>query len=89
MSRQLRSGRETTKVLLTLRSEYVNELDALVASGAASSRSEFVDKIVGAFLSDLRERRQAETAVGRLVGFFLLLLGIAAIAEILGGKKRG
>lgn len=73
------------KVLLTIRREYVNALDALVTRGAAPSRSALVDKIIGGFLSDLKAKRQAETAVGNLVGFFLLLLGVAAIAEILGG----
>lgn len=74
------------KVLLTIRREYVDALDALVARGAAPSRSALVDKIIGGFLSDLKAKRQAETAVGNLVGFFLLLLGVAAIAEILGGE---
>lgn len=74
------------KVLLTLRREHVDALDALVARGAAPSRSALVDKIVGGFLSDLRAKRQAETALGNLVGFLLLLLGVAAIAEILGGE---
>jgi len=73
-------------VLLTLRSEHVDALDALVARGAASSRSELVDKIVGGFLSDLKARRQADTALGNLVGFILLLLGVAALVQILGGE---
>ena len=74
------------KVLLTLRKEHVEALDALVTRGAASSRSALVDKIVGGFLADLKSKRQADTALGNLVGFFLLLLGVAAIAEILGGE---
>lgn len=74
------------KVLLTLRKEHVEALDALVTRGAASSRSELVGKIVGGFLADLKAKRQADTALGNLVGFLLLLLGIAAIAEILGGE---
>lgn len=74
------------KVLLTLRKEHVDVLDALVRSGAAPSRSALVDKIVGGFLADLRAQRQANTALGNLVGFFLLLLGVAAISEILGGE---
>jgi len=74
------------KVLLTLRREYVEALDALVSKGAASSRSELVGKVVGGFLSDLRAKRQADTALGNLVGFLLLLLGVAAIAQILGGE---
>jgi len=74
------------KVLLTLRREHVEALDALVSKGAASSRSELVGKVVGGFLSDLKAKRQADTALGNLVGFLLLLLGVAAIAQILGGE---
>ena len=74
------------KVLLTLRKEHVDALDALVGKGAAPSRSALVDKIVGGFLADLKAKRQADTALGNLVGFFLLLLGIGAIAEIFGGE---
>jgi len=74
------------KVLLTLRDENVDAIDALVSNGAASSRSEFVDKIVAGFLSDLKAKRQKDTSLGNLVGFFLLLLGAAAIASILKGE---
>lgn len=74
------------KVLLTLRKEHVDALDALVQRGAAPSRSALVDRIVGGFLADLKAKRQANTALGNLVGFFLLMLGIAAIAEIFGGE---
>jgi len=74
------------KVLVTLRKEHVDALDALVDRGAAPSRSALVDKIVGGFISDLRARRQADTALGNFIGFLLLLIGIAAIAEILGGE---
>jgi len=76
------------KVLLTLRSDYVAAIDALVTHGAASSRSELVEKIIGGFLSDLREKRQSDSALGALVGFFVLLLGIAAIASIFEGKGK-
>ena len=72
--------------MLTLRREHVEALDALVSKGAASSRSELVGKVVGGFLSDLKAKRQADTALGNLVGFLLLLLGVAAIAQILGGE---
>ena len=75
------------KILVTLRKEHVDALDALVNRGAAPSRSALVDKIVGGFLSDLRAKRQANTALGNLIGFLLLLLGLAAIAEILGGEQ--
>jgi len=76
------------KVLLTLRKEHVNALDALVNSGAAPSRSALVDKIIGGFLADLKARRRADTALGNLVGFFLLMLGVTAISEILGGEEE-
>jgi hypothetical protein len=73
------------KVLLTLRKEHVTALDALIDKGAASSRSEFTDKIVGGFLADLKAKRKADTAIGNLIGFLLLLLGVTVIAEILKG----
>lgn len=75
------------KVLITLRQDNLNVIDELVRHGAASSRSEMVDKIIGGFVADLRARRQSATALGNLVGFLLLLLGLAAIAEIFGEGK--
>ncbi len=73
------------KVLVTLRQEHLKAIDELVSHGAASSRSEMVDKIVGGFLADLKAGKQNnDTALGNLAGFLLLLLGIAAIAKILG-----
>lgn len=75
------------KVLITLRRENLGAIDELVRRGAASSRSDMVDKIVGGFVADLRAGRQSDSALGRLVGFLLLLLGIAVIAEILGGDR--
>jgi len=73
------------KVLITLRQENLNVIDELVRHGAASSRSEMVDKIVGGFVADLKARKvSSDTALGNLAGFLLLLLGIAAIAKILG-----
>lgn len=76
------------KVLITLRQDNLNVIDELVRHGAASSRSEMVDKIIGGFVADLRDRRQNNSALGNLVGFLLLLLGIAAIAEIFGGEGK-
>ncbi|MCW4005242.1 MAG: hypothetical protein NWF04_01385 [Candidatus Bathyarchaeota archaeon] len=76
------------KVLITLRDDHLKAVDELVRLGAASSRSEMVDKIVGGFLADLKaKKRNSDTALGNLVGFLLLLFGIAAIAEILGGDS--
>lgn len=76
------------RVLLTLREDYVNALDQLIAQGGASSRSDMVERIIGAFLSDLRQKRQQEGALGALVGFFLLMLGAAAIASIFQGDSK-
>jgi len=75
------------KVLITLRQDNLNVIDELVRHGAASSRSEMVDKIIGGFVADLRARRRSATALGNLVGFLLLLLGLAAISEIFGEGK--
>jgi metal-responsive CopG/Arc/MetJ family transcriptional regulator len=75
------------KVLITLRRDNLDAIDELVRRGGASSRSEMVDKIIGGFVADLRAGRQSDSALGRLVGFLLLLLGFAVIAEILGGDR--
>ena len=76
------------KVLITLRQEHLKAIDELVSHGAASSRSEMVNKIVGGFLADLRAGKQdKDTALGNLSGFLLLLFGLAAIAKILGDDK--
>lgn len=79
---------ERIRVLLTLRKDYMHALDQLIAQGGASSRSDLVERIIGAFLSDLRQKRQQQGALGTLVGFFLLLLGAAAIASIFGGEAE-
>jgi len=78
---------ERIRVLLTLRRDYMKALDQLIAQGGASSRSDMVERIIGAFLSDLRQKRQQEGALGALVGFFLLLLGAAAIASMFGDNE--
>jgi len=75
---------ERMRVLLTLRKDYMDQLDHIIAQGGASSRSDLVERIIGAFLADLRQKRQQEGALGALVGFFLLLLGAAAIASMFG-----
>lgn len=77
------------KVLITLRKEQVQVLDALVRNGAAPSRSDLVEKIIGGFMADLgAQKKSSDTALGNLVGFLLFLLGAAVIIEILGGEKR-
>lgn len=84
MSREI----EKDKVLITMRKDYLNQIDALVKSGAAPTRSALVEKVIGSFLQDLRKQRtNQETALGSLVGFLLLLLGAAAVAKLLGGEK--
>jgi metal-responsive CopG/Arc/MetJ family transcriptional regulator len=73
---------ERIRVLLTLRKDYMDALDQLIAKGGASSRSDMAERVIGAFLADLREQRRQEGALGALVGFFLLMLGAAAVASI-------
>lgn len=79
---------ERVRVLLTLRKDYMKALDKLIAEGVASSRSELFERIAGAYLADLRTRRQREGALGALVGFTLLLIGAAALASIFGGGEQ-
>jgi hypothetical protein len=80
------------RVILTLPKERVDALDALVARGAAASRNELVDKILAGFIKDLEKGGKGEkvsspeSALGALITFFLIILGAAAIAEILGGE---
>jgi len=76
------SREQRIRVLLTLRKDYIDALDQLIARGTASSRSDMVERIIGAFLSDLRQQREQQGALGALVGFVMLLLGAAAIASI-------
>lgn len=79
---------ERIRVLLTLRKDYMDALDQLIAQGGASSRSDMVERIIGAFLSDLKQKRQQQGALGALVGFFLLMLGAAAVASIFAGGEK-
>lgn len=82
MSEQI--GKE--KVLISVRRDYLRDIDALVGRGAAPSRSALIEKIIGSFLQDLRQRRtNTNTALGAFVGFLLLLIGAATIASLLGG----
>jgi len=75
------------KVLVSIRRDYLRDIDALVRRGAAPSRSALIEKVVGSFLQDLRQQRtNSNTALGAFVGFLLLLIGAAAIAELLGGE---
>jgi len=73
--------------LISIRRDFLRDIDALVEKGAAPSRSALIEKVVGSFLQDLRQKRpNANTALGAFVGFLLLLLGAAAISELLGGE---
>ena len=73
----------TSRVILNMRSDYVQQLDELVNVGVAPSRNALVERIVGGFLSDLKAQRQTEdSALGSLVGFIVLLLGIGLVKEI-------
>ena len=75
------------KVLISIRQDYLRDIDALVGRGAAPNRSALVEKVMGSFLQDLRQKRtNSNTALGALVGFLLLLIGVAAISELLGGE---
>jgi len=74
------------KVLVSIRQDYLEGIDALVRKGAAPSRSALIEKVVGSFLQDLRQKRvNTNSALGAFVGFLLLLIGAAAIANLLGG----
>jgi len=83
----------TKPVLLTLRSDHVSKLDRLVDAGAASNRSELVDKVIGGFLADLQNKpnqktqQNPESALANLIAFILIVVGIAAILKALGAKN--
>ncbi len=73
----------TSRVILNMRSDYVQQLDELVNVGVAPSRNALVERIIGGFLSDLKEQRHTEnSALGSLVGFIILLLGIGLVRDI-------
>ncbi len=79
------------QIMLTIRTDHVNALDALVEVGVAANRSELVDKIVGAFIADLSKGQQPNTqnqqsALGNFIAFLLIVVGIAAIVKALGGE---
>jgi metal-responsive CopG/Arc/MetJ family transcriptional regulator len=83
MSREVR--RE--KVMVSIRGDYLRDIDNLVKRGAAPSRSALVEKVIGSFLQDLKQKRtNTNTALGAFVGFLLLLIGAAAVSELLGGE---
>jgi metal-responsive CopG/Arc/MetJ family transcriptional regulator len=77
------------RIIITLPEENVQALDGLVQHGIAPSRNALIEKIIAGFLSDVKERRQAKnSALGNLVGFILLLLGLGVIASIFGESEK-
>jgi metal-responsive CopG/Arc/MetJ family transcriptional regulator len=77
-----------TKVLLSIRQEYIAALDKISAEGAASSRSDLIERMIAAFLADLKQHRTQQGALGNLVGFLVMLLGASTIKQILGGDAE-
>ena len=73
------------RIIVTLREDYVQALDAMVDSGVAPSRNALIQRIVAGFITDVKERRQnKDSALGNLVGFVLLMVGIGLLASIFG-----
>lgn len=73
------------RIIVTLRDDYVEALDAMVNSGVAPSRNALIQRIVAGFITDVKEQRNTQdSALGNLVGFVLLMVGIGIIASILG-----
>jgi len=77
---------ERVRVMLTIRKDYMQALDEIIAKGGATSRSDLFERIIGAFLEDLRKKRQREGALGAFVGFLILMGAAGVIASILGGN---
>lgn len=79
---------ETTRVILNLRSDQAEKLDQLVKFGVGPSRNALIETIIGGFLSDLKDQRKTkDSALGNLIGFIILLLGIALIASLFSDKS--
>lgn len=79
---------KTQRVIVTLRKDYINALDELVKRGIAPSRNSLIERIIGGFLSDLKEKRQTgNSALGNLIGFILLMVGIGIVASIFGNDS--
>lgn len=81
------------RIIVTLPDEEVEILDTMVDKGMAPSRNALINRVIHAFLTDLRERRPREnpdflqSALGALAGAFLFGLGIAMLKEIFGGEN--
>jgi metal-responsive CopG/Arc/MetJ family transcriptional regulator len=75
------------RIILSMPLNYVHKLDELVRFGVAPSRNALVEKIVGGFLSDLKDQRKSDnSAMGSLVGFILFMVGVGIIASIFKGE---
>lgn len=59
----------TKKILLTFRQTNLKTIDTIVQQGGAKSRSDFIEKLVIGFISDLTNHRHATTALGGYVTF--------------------
>ena len=77
-------GMDNQRIIVTLRDDYVQALDTMVKRGVAPSRNALIQRIVAGFLSDVKEERPTQdSALGALVGFALLMVGLGVIAGIL------
>jgi metal-responsive CopG/Arc/MetJ family transcriptional regulator len=80
-------SKSTRRVIITIPSEYINRLDGLVSHGIAPSRNALIEKIIAGFLSDLQNsRKSTDSALGSLIGFILLMVGIGFIASLFKGE---
>ncbi len=77
---------KTTKLLITLRKDYLEAIDEIVTQGGAKTRSGFIEKVIGGFLSDLHpDKPDQDSALDGLSKFFLGVLGGGAIIALLQG----
>ena len=60
---------QTKKILLTFRQTNLKTIDTIVQQGGAKSRSDFIEKLVIGFISDLTNHRHTTTALGGYVTF--------------------
>jgi len=75
------------RIILSMPINYVHQLDELVRLGVSPSRNALVEKIVGGFLSDLKDQRKSDnSAMGSLIGFILFMVGVGIIASIFKGE---
>ena len=75
------------RIILSMPINYVHQLDELVRLGVSPSRNAIVEKIIGGFLSDLKDQRKSDnSAMGSLVGFILFMVGVGIITSIFKGE---